>query len=468
MGEGNVNKALPLAGEVARQGRRGVEQGSPPRPLIGTRPPPWPSPQAGERIYDGLFPVTTAMTALTFYNVGNPTGLKFVVEHGVSRAFFEMGIEHAPGVAPFSLGLRPRPGRELADLQAVGMAPRGTGVLESWDGRTSLFLSHLHLDHVALVPCVPPEVPLYFPLDMEPLRRACVEAGYLAWREPAGTPVPERGRVRVGEIEVEFVAVDHDLPGASGFLIRTPDLTIAYTGDHRWHGLHPERTAAFAATVAGADVLIQEVVSLGFVPPADETGDSPPPEPTEADVIAAFGPLLDRAPGLVVANLYPMNRERVHALGAACAAASRRLLLEPQAATMAGWPHVLDDPAAVRREPAGHCVQGDFWSLPRLIDLRPPPGSIYVHSNGVPLGAFDPAFAVMRSWTDALGLEMVWLGASGHSRPDGVRRMVEAVRPGVVLPVHSRRPEALQVPGVPALVPEPLRTYTTAELRSTP
>ena len=409
--------------------------------------------------------MTTPRTALNFFNVGNPTGLKFVVEHGSSRAFFEMGIEHAPGVAPFSLGLRPRPGRELADLQAVGMAPRGTGVLESWDGRTSLFLSHLHLDHVALVPCVPPEVPLYYPLDMEALRRDCVEAGYLAWREPPGTAVPDRGRVRVGEIEVEFVAVDHDLPGASGFLVRTPDLTIAYTGDHRWHGLHPERTAAFAAAVAGADVLIQEVVSLGYAPPAEEPGADPqPPEPTEADVIAGFGPLLERAAGLVIVNLYPMNRERVNGLGAVCSAAGRRLLLEPQAATMAGWPLVLDDATAVRREPAAHCVQGDFWSLPRLIDLQPPPGSIYVHSNGVPLGSFDPGFPVMRSWTEALGLELVWLGASGHSRPDGVRRMVEEVRPGVVLPVHSRRPEALQVPGVRALVPEPMRVYTAADL----
>ena len=48
-------------------------------------------------------------TGLSFLNLGSPTGLKFVVEHGASRAMFEMGIEHAPGAMPFSLGLRPRP-----------------------------------------------------------------------------------------------------------------------------------------------------------------------------------------------------------------------------------------------------------------------------------------------------------------------------------------------------------------------
>src|SRR5262249_44712937 len=156
------------------------------------------------------------------------------------------GIEHAPGMVPFSLGLRPRPGRELPDLQAVGMAPRGTGVLGAWDHRTSLFLSHMHLDHAALASCVHPDVPLYYPQRMEPLRAACGRASYVSWREPPGIAIPDRGRVAVGEIEVEFVAVDHDLPGATGFVVRTPDLSLAYTGDHRWHGFHPELTERFA------------------------------------------------------------------------------------------------------------------------------------------------------------------------------------------------------------------------------
>src|SRR5215469_9666085 len=333
------------------------------------------------------------MTGLTFLNLGSPTGLKFVVDHGGSRAIFEMGIEHAPGAMPFSLGLRPRPGRELTDLQAVGMAPRGTGVLGTWDRRTSLFLSHMHLDHVALAQCVHPEVPLYYPQTMEPLREACAQAGYLSWRQPAGIQVPDRGRVRVGDIEVEFVAVDHDLPGATGFLIRTPDLTLAYTGDHRWHGVQPELTARFAEAARGTDVLIIETVALGLEPPPE--GGPAPWERTEADVIDGFGEVLDRAPGLVVVNLYPMNRVRVHAFGGACEARGRTFLLEPQSAVVAGWPLTLEDSAAIRRHPERYCVQLGFEGLPTLIDLHPRPGSIYVHSNGIPLGPYDPCFQVM-------------------------------------------------------------------------
>jgi ribonuclease J len=405
-------------------------------------------------------------TGLTFLNLGSPTGLKFVVEHGASRAMFEMGVEHAPGAMPFSLGLRARPGRELLDLLAVGMAPRGTGVLGAWDRRTRLFLSHMHLDHVALAHCVHADVPLYYPERMEPLREACARAGYLAWREPPGITVADRGSVAVGDVDVEFVAVDHDVPGATGFLVRTPDLTIAYTGDHRWHGLHPELTERFAEAARGVRVLLQEAVALGWDPPADEArgGVAFDPERSEEDVIEGFGELLDRARSLVVVNLYPMNRMRVHAFGAACAARGRVLLLEREAAVMADWPLALEDVAVVRNDPGRYCLQLGFASLPKLIDLRPPEGSIYVHSNGVPLGPYDPAYRVMLAWLRALDLELVSLGSSGHSRPADIQRMVETVSPGVVLPVHSRRPEALLVPGVPTLIPEVGRRYTAEDL----
>jgi ribonuclease J len=427
--------------------------------------------------------VTT--THLTFLSVGNPTGVKFVVEHGGVRALFDMGLAHAPGRAPFSLGLRPRAGRALEDLLAVGMAPSGSGVLGGWDGRTSVFLSHLHLDHTSLVPLLHSEVPLYFPEEMEELRAASVAAGYQDWREPVGQGVGDGGQVSVGEIQVEFVAVDHDLPGASGFLVRCPDLTLAYTGDHRWHGMHPEITAAFARRTAGVDVLVQEAVGLAQLandrrplngrPEGVEDGPDGRPgggqgRPRdgvvdEAELAARFEELLAATDGLVVVNLYPMNRERVHAFGAACARQGRQLLLPPAAARLADWRGVLVQPERVRRWPARHCIQLGFSDLPLLIDLEPPAGSVYVHSNGPPLSELEPAYPVVRAWVDALGLAFVSLGTSGHSTPEDLARMIRLVRPRLVLPVHTRRPDLLPAGDTPWLVPAPGRSYSSAELK---
>lgn len=407
-------------------------------------------------------------TSLRFLSTGNPTGLKFLVEAGSARALFDFGREHAPGEALFSMGLEPRPGRQLSDLVATGIAPDLEGVYGEWDGRTSVFLSHLHLDHTSLVEFLAPEVPIYYPAGMEELRAAAVAGGHLGWREPAGTQVADRGRVALGDVVVEFVAVDHDLPGATGFLITTPELRIAFTGDHRWHGAHPELTARFAELAAGADVLIQEGVMLGMRPPIPAPGEPPPPPPlSEVAVWAGFEDLLARRPpGLVVVNSYPMNRERIRAFGEACARAGRRFLMEPKAALIAGWDGVWRDLGEVAANPAAYCLQLGFDELPSLIDLRPPAGSVYVHSNGTPLGGFDPAWPVMEGWLRRFGLELVRLPSSGHSLPADIVRMVERVRPAVVLPVHSRAPQALAVDGVPTLLVEPGRTYRREDLLS--
>ncbi len=96
--------------------------------------------------------------------------------------------------------------------------------------------------------------------------------------------------------------------------------------------------------------------------------------------------------------------------------------------------------------------------------VHPPRGSLYVHSNGVPLGPFDPVYGVMLAWLRAMGLELVTLGSSGHSHLADLARMVEAVRPGVVLPVHTRRPEALRAPAGRVLLPVAGRRYRPEDL----
>jgi hypothetical protein len=72
----------------------------------------------------------------------------------------------------------------------------------------------------------------------------------------------------------------------------------------------------------------------------------------------------------------------------------------------------------------------------------------------------------MEAWCSLFGLEFIRLGSSGHSRPEDIVRMVDTVRPGLVIPVHSQAPEALEVRGVPRLLAEANRPYSTSDLHS--
>lgn len=46
--------------------------------------------------------------------------------------------------------------------------------------------------------------------------------------------------IQVGDITMEVWPSDHDAYGATGLIVKTPDKTIAYTGDIRLHGYHPD------------------------------------------------------------------------------------------------------------------------------------------------------------------------------------------------------------------------------------
>src|SRR5260370_17080493 len=98
-------------------------------------------------VYDRRFAMSAASTLLTFLHTGNPTGLKFLVEHGDARCLFDFGRQHAPGRTLFSLGLEPRPGRELPDLLPPRAAPPPHAVYagDPWAGRTPPSPPHLHL-----------------------------------------------------------------------------------------------------------------------------------------------------------------------------------------------------------------------------------------------------------------------------------------------------------------------------------
>src|SRR5258708_30167515 len=110
------------------------------------------APWVATAAYDRRFAMSSTSTLLTFLHTGNPTGLKFVVEHGDARCLFDFGREHAPGRAYFSWGLQPRPARERTDLVAMGVAPPLQGVYDgdAWDCRTHGFITHMHPDHTDL------------------------------------------------------------------------------------------------------------------------------------------------------------------------------------------------------------------------------------------------------------------------------------------------------------------------------
>jgi len=95
----------------------------------------------------------------------------------------------------------------------------------------------------------------------------------------------------------------------------------------------------------------------------------------------------------------------------------------------------------IAARPSEYLVQLDFWHLPELVDLRPPPGSPFIHSKSEPFEEDDVNDAVLQHWLDRFGLRRHQLHASGHLSEREVGEMIRTIDAKAVMPVHTQHAE---------------------------
>lgn len=438
--------------------------------------------------------------------VGTIGGTKVAVCEGGYRVVFDFGITYAPGGEFWGTKVWARSGAaRLRDLVTLGYTPGLDGIyhpesaatlgLKPGDGKTHVFISHLHLDHMALVDLLADNVPVWMHSESLKLFHAVAETG----EHP---PVPKGARafewgqpIPVGPMTVTPLAVDHDVEGASGLLIKTSAGTVVYTGDLRSHGAHPEYIQAFVEAARASDpkVLLIEGTRLG----EEERSPDRPPSLSEPEVPGRLAEVLQNCAGLALITLYPRNTLRLESITAALPGLGRQMVFSAEMAhvfrAMGGdvsqvalylrakdkddlaagrAPDFLQrllgsgvrtvDAEAVRREPYRYLLQLFYWDLPELVDLQPPAGSIFIHSNGEPLGRFDPGFEYFERWLNRFGVELAMVPSTGHATAKDLASVVEGIRPAILMPIHSRMPERLEVAGIERVLPETGGIYEVA------
>lgn len=403
------------------------------------------------------------MATIRFWGgVGVIGSSKVMIEQDGFRLLLDFGVEFAPEPALLRHPVAVRPGRELADRILVGTVPPierfyrpdqtgATGIAGGGDGRTAVLISHAHLDHIGLCGWIDPEIPIYAAPETIRVMQAWERSG-LPWEGafPRLLPLEADVPLFVGPFTVTRVRVDHDIVGASGFVVQTEDGEVAYTGDIRFHGRHPEWSRAFVRRAKGARALVTEGTTLSF--PSRRT------LRTEADVDRAFGEVLTKVGGLVVLSIYPTNLERVEAFCRIARRAGREILWRPQVARFltalgldgaAAWGEDGVGFSALQRHPGRYIVQMDPADYAHLLDLPPGPDAVFVHANGEPLGEFDPRWPLLQDWLKFRRMGFWSVGTGGHAEPEALQQMVDAVAAKNLFAIHTLAPERL-LPGLGA------------------
>jgi ribonuclease J len=399
------------------------------------------------------------MATIEFWGgVGVIGSSKILIRDGGHRVLLDLGLDIPRAGDLFRPPSGTRRGRELADRLRVGAAPAIGGLfapefLDPGDPLgeegepTAVFISHPHIDHVGFAGFVRGGIPVHAAPEGAALLRSLDAAGEgLLGGDPDWVEPAEGEPVAVGPMRVERFATDHDVPGASGYLVHTGDGTLAFTGDFRFHGHHPEAAWRFADRIAGADILVTEGTGLGW--------DERYPLRTEADVDADFAAVLDGNPDLVLMSVYPRDLDRVEHFTAIAAAAGRSVVWPDRMAAFLAGVGVAEPVGfgaaglgALAAAPGSFVLQIDPDRLPDLLDLPIGPQTVFVHANGEPLGPFEARWPVFTEWLAQLGVPLKRMGCLGHAYQDDLHEFVQRVAPRIVVPIHTTSPTRLHPVG---------------------
>lgn len=395
-------------------------------------------------------------TKITFHSgVLTIGGTIIEVNYEGSRIFFDFGSEYNPDIILAEENYDSLLKHNLIPSLKDVYDQRLTNEVGDMSN-TAVFISHCHLDHTRIVNYLDPIIPMYALNETKILLNSLNASGTFLLpgvdktltRDIIG--LNNGDTVSVGEIVIKILRVDHDAYGACGLIIKTPDLTIAYTGDLRIHGFDKSYTFDYCKAAFKCDILIIEGVSISF----DNHHNDDKIE-TEEALIEKFVEVVKLNEGRQVTfNTYPANVLR---LAEIVRKSPRHIVLESTYAnilkeclnmdvdyyTLNNNHFGLDQSREISYadliEDEGHYL----WQIVDNFDNLKG-GGAYIHSDATPLGDFDPDYKPFLEMLENLNVSFNRISCTGHAYSKDLDTIVDLISPKILVPIHTLRPEKLE------------------------
>ncbi|MGB8779888.1 MAG: MBL fold metallo-hydrolase [Candidatus Bathyarchaeia archaeon] len=426
------------------------------------------------------------MVKLRFYGgVNEIGGNKILLEDGKTRIFFDFGQSFTFGTDYFTSWLGPRAVNGLGDYFAFNLLPRISGLYSremlastnlpySEPEVDAVFLSHAHFDHVAHIQFLDPKIPVYVGVGTKLLMESMEEtSSFCKYGEHECRKFRTGHSFKVDGVTVEPVHVDHSIPAAYGFIIHTSEGSVVYTGDLRIHGPRKDLTEDFLEKAQGCEPVGLICEGTRMVEKEKRKNYS------ESQVKQLSNEVVSSTDKLVLAMRYSRDLDRFRSFYKVAKKNGRKIVVSPKTAYLLSkllddehldLPDPLNDDDILvyyKRKKSGsfderdyyvwerkfmdkmvthefiHKNQGklvmdlDFYQFAELIDIKPEPGSQFIHSMSEPFSEEDIEDAVMHNWIDHFRMHFHQLHASGHLNKDQLVDLINCIQPKQVFPVHT-------------------------------
>lgn len=365
----------------------------------------------------------------------------------------------------------------------------------------AVFLSHAHQDHHGCIPYLNPAIPVYGTPETLWFYRQKFEQPKAPYPRQL-IPIDEHEPLKIGGVTIEAVRVDHSIPGTCGFLITTSDgKRIAYTADLRLHGVQENfaKTVRFFSILKERfvpHVLISEGTNIReYANEAEEAheGDEEHAGSLKGFLATEIAIALARE-HMIVAGIAANNVDRIDTLYEVVRTLGASLHLSAYNATIlfglaktgrfdpgsivntlltdehvhvylrtpdelkkgelknlelqealenTGRLHLLKE-YGVEGSPLrrGAVIALYDADLDRLADIKPPPGSKYIHSSTEPFTDDQiVSFARLKAWLDFAKLTYHQIHSSGHIYGAQLKREILEIQPDYLVPLHTECPE---------------------------
>ncbi len=420
--------------------------------------------------------MATIPTGITFYGgVGEIGGNKILVQDKDTRIMLDFGMSYSDR-RKFFLDPILSPGDER-DLLEFGILPNLKGIYEFEESKPSIdavFLSHAHGDHWGYISFLKREIPIHCGETCAEILEAVSATKVRHFESDIRGLQFQTFRtgktVNVGNMEVTPCHVDHSIPGAYGFIIKTSQGNLAYTADFRVHGTKPQLTEDFVDLAAKSDpqVLLAEGTNI--------LGGQVTSEP---EVESKLKTIISTTKNLVLANFSNVDIDRIRTFYRVAKENDRRLAISLKQAyllnqlssdTNLGLPKILDTDESItvfrrskkryydweeavmekaktiaseelRQEQDKYVVAFSMPDFKELVDIRPKAGSVFVLSTSEPFNEEQEfEFERLQNWLDHFGLPMYHIHCSGHIMPSELKKNIERIKPKKLFPIHTEHP----------------------------
>lgn len=336
-----------------------------------------------------------------------------------------------------------------------------------------ILISHPHLDHFGLLAHIFQKIPV----GMGAAARRILEAAVPFL--PGNWPIPAQGwnyesgqSLEIGPFTVTPFLVDHSAYDAYSVLIESGGKRIFYSGDLRSHG---RKASLFERLTANppknVDALLLEGSSLGRLNDDQHF-------PTEKEVEVQLIHIFSITDGLALVHTAGQNIDRIVSIFRASKRTGRKMIIDLYTAAIleatgndnlpqSAWSDVaLYVPQSQRvqikenawfdllkRHSANRIFIENLQQAPKKSTLLFRPlhrfdleraeclsGAIYIYSQWEGYwerGAYD----TVKNWLVRHSIQKHSIHTSGHASPADLKKLVSAINPHKVVPIHSFFPE---------------------------